>query len=158
MATTRDPIDFILNRSTSEAANQVVTAPAFSLTKVLASAAIIIGPIATLVVDKLSKSVNLTGGSLVALALGLLGFLAITASADVLARAWATAAEKNAAGAEAGRGRLVRFATPIDGHRIDGKTNPDVVVIGFAQGNPPRFLVVEGTTAKWLRQSELTLG
>ena len=74
------PISFLLNQDSTQ--QQVVSAPAFSLTKVLAAAAVIITPIATLLVVQL-KSVTLSGGNYAALAAALLGFL----STRILCRA-----------------------------------------------------------------------
>src|SRR5262245_323659 len=85
--------DFLLNKSSKD--EQVVDAPAFSLTKVLASAAVIITPIATLLVEQL-KNVDLTSGNYVALATAVLGFLAIASAADVLGRSYASGAARHA--------------------------------------------------------------
>jgi hypothetical protein len=64
-----NPVSFLLNQSPAAQDAQVVQAPAFSLTKVLASAAIIITPIATIIVDQV-KTVKLSAGNYVALANG----------------------------------------------------------------------------------------
>ena len=94
-------LDFLLNRTgQAKAADAVITAPAFSLTKVMAVAATILTPIAAVIVDQLPK-VNLQPVHYVAMALGLLGFLAVTAAADVIARAVATVADKNGEAAKA---------------------------------------------------------
>ena len=87
--------EFFLNSGKEAQEKEVVDAPAFSLTKVLAAAAVIVPPLATLLVEQL-EDVDLRAANYVALAIGVLGFLAITAAADVLARSLATAAEKNA--------------------------------------------------------------
>lgn len=87
-------IDFLLNLKAPDA-DTVVTAPAFSLTKVLASAAIVVGPLATYLVDRFSK-VSFSSWQIVSLAVALLVFLAITAAADVLGRSIAAAAKVKA--------------------------------------------------------------
>src|SRR5215203_4720308 len=101
-----NPVSFLLNQGSDAKENQVVEAPAFSLTKVLSSGAVILTPIAAAVVSSLD-SVDFSASNYVALAVGLLGFLAITAAADVLARAVATSAEKNAQAAAAAIGQMV---------------------------------------------------
>src|SRR4051812_47660970 len=98
----RGPLQFLLNTG-ADADKQVVEAPAFSLTKVLGAGAVIITPIATIIVDKVQKQTDFKAQHYVALALGLLGFLAITAAADVLARSIVTASKKNAEAADAAR-------------------------------------------------------
>lgn len=68
-----------------------VDLPAFSITKVLASVSTVVTVIATVVTGALDdKGFNLEPGHVIALALGLLAFLAIASSADVLARSIAT--------------------------------------------------------------------
>jgi hypothetical protein len=158
--------EFFLNTSDSAEKTQVVEAPAFSLTKVLAAAAVIITPLATLLVDQLSK-VNLTGGNYAALVLGVLGFLAITASADVYSRAYATAAKDHATAATAaigtlaaGTGHVVTFKKPLAAHRIsDKKGVQDVVVevLASAYVDGPRFLVKEDTSVSWLPASKVAI-
>jgi hypothetical protein len=158
-----NPVSFLLNRGDQE--SQVVGAPAYSLTKVLTSAAVIVGPIATLLVDKLSK-VNFSPGQIVALAIGLLGFLAIAAAADVLSRSYAAAAKERSAATAAGlkaeqaaQGRLVPFPHPVSGRRITREEDRDVKVLASAYGDQPYFLVDEGAgQLTWLPASHVTFG
>jgi hypothetical protein len=99
-----NPVDFLLNKETdpAELAKQAVEAPAFSLTKVLGTAALIVAPVATVIVEALG-TIELDAQHYVALAIGLFGFLAVAAAADVVARSVVTAAETNATAAEANR-------------------------------------------------------
>lgn len=162
----------ILNQGREE--EQVVDAPAFSLTKVLASGAVIIAPLATLLTDFLADA-ELASVHYVALALGLLGFLAVTAAADVLARGIATGASKHAdvakrnAEAAAERAaaqekvadaqfaRLMRFETPLAARRI--KVGPDapIKLLALAQGRTPYYLAQEGDEVMWLGESEVKI-
>ena len=66
-----------------------VEAPAFSLTKVLATGSIVITGIATALTKVIDENAISTE-QIVALGIGLLGFLAITASADVIGRSIAS--------------------------------------------------------------------
>jgi hypothetical protein len=95
-----DPISFLLNRDTTDntpaAGGDPVTSPAFSLTKVLSGAAMVVTPLAMLLVDKVTK-LSFTSGQIVALTVAILGFLAIASAADVVARALAKAAGLQAA-------------------------------------------------------------
>lgn len=149
----RNPVSFLLNQGIAAEEAEVVDAPAFSLTKVLASAAVVVTPIATALVAQLTK-VTFTAETFVALAIGLLGFLAITASADVLARALATAAEKNAQAAVAGLAQLITFEEPLDATRIqrgEGRAaeDPPVEVLASAYAGEPYFLIKENSSLKW---------
>jgi hypothetical protein len=158
--------DFLLNKSEDAQEAQVVEAPAFSLTKVLAASAVVITPLATFIVDQLSK-VNLSAGNYTTLVLGLLGFLAITASADVFSRAYATAAKEHATAATAaittataGVGHVVPFTKPLAAHRISNKEgvgDAAVEVLASAYADGPRFLVKEDSSVTWLRASEVTI-
>jgi hypothetical protein len=158
--------DFLLNRSAGAQEAQVVEAPAFSLTKVLASAAVVVTPIATLLVDKLAD-VNLTAWNYTVLAVAVLGFLAITASADVYSRAYATAAKEHATAATAaigtaaaGLGHIVTFNEPIAGHHINNTPNvadPEVEVLASAYSDGPRLLVKENGSVTWLPAAEVKI-
>ena len=117
----QSPAEFFLNQGTNSE-KQVVEAPAFSLTKVLGAGAVIITPLATVLVEQLKNKDNFKAGDYVVLAIGLLGFLAITAAADVLSRGFVTAAKKEAEAAKHGgvqatasMAHLVPFETPIAG-------------------------------------------
>jgi len=107
-----NPVSFLLNQGSEAEEKAVVEAPAFSLTKVLTAGSIVVAPIATYIVDKF-KDQGLTAQHYVVLTIGLLGFLAITAAADVLARSLATAAEKNERAAAASIAQFTPFQTPL---------------------------------------------
>jgi hypothetical protein len=159
--------DFLLNQSEQAKESQVVDAPAFSLTKVLASAAVIITPIATILVEQL-KNVNLSPGNYVALALGLLGFLAIASAADVLARALATAAkekadaakaaaQRNADASLAGLGQVVPFAEPLAGKRVKEGEDEAIHVLAAAHIGEPQFLIKEGEKFEWVPTAKVRI-
>jgi hypothetical protein len=146
-----NPISFLLNQSDEAKEDEVVEAPAFSLTKVLSAGAIIIAPIAAIVVDNL-KDQGLTSQHYVILAVGLLGFLAIATAADVLARSHATAARENAQAAAAAIAQFTPFQVLLKGHPLLGskkKPNPEVDVLASAQAGEHYFLVKEGDSITW---------
>jgi hypothetical protein len=160
-----NPVSFLLNQGEDAQSSAVVEAPAFSLTKVLSAGAIIITPLATVLVDQI-KDLNFSAGNYVVLTVGLLGFLAITASADVLGRSLATSAEKNALAAEksaqvavASLGQFIPFPS-LNAVRIlksDTKEDPDVEILGAAQAHEPFFLVKEGDSIKWEPAKEIKI-
>lgn len=156
----KELIQFFQNTGDKAKGAQAVTAPAFSLTKVLSAAAIVVAPIATVVVDKIGK-LNLTEWQYVSLALGVLLFLAIAASADVLARAYATG--QKARQQLAPGGHLLPFKEPVDAH-IGGQAGEAPVavdVVALSEGEEPYFLVLgkaNGSKPGWRRASEVTFG
>lgn len=150
------PVQFLLNKGSEAEAKQVVEAPAFSLTKVLSAGSVIIAPIAAAIVDWL-KDGDLKPNHYVALAIALLGFLAITAAADVLARALATAAEKNAQASAASIGQFIQFESPLDAHRVTSGEDPKVTVLAAANAGEPYLLVKEGDSIKWRPASGITI-
>jgi hypothetical protein len=123
-----------------------VEAPAFSLTKVMA----VVAPLVTLIVatvTDLVKDVSFTNGQVTALIIGLVAFLALTGSADVLARALATSAEKSAAAleksAEASLGAkspLIAFKSPLSATLSLPGDDEDIKVIAVRDGEPCQFL------------------
>jgi hypothetical protein len=149
-----NPVSFLLNQGAEQ--KQVVSAPAFSLTKVLAAAAVIVTPIATALVNQ-AKSVTLSAGNYVVLAAAVLAFLALASSADVLARSIATSATTRASAATASTAQMVAFATPLDGHRITDGADPAIKVLATAQIGEPVFLVKEGDAMTWLPTSKITV-
>jgi hypothetical protein len=151
-----NPVSFLLNQSDQAKTTQVVDAPAFSLTKFLSAAAIIVTPIAALVVNQ-AKSVTLSAGNFVALTAAVLAFLAIASAADVLGRSYASAVETKAQVALAATAELITFEQPLDGHRIcDG---PDVAIRILATANTgePMFLVNENDAISWLSIKKVTI-
>jgi hypothetical protein len=142
------PVSFLLNRGQDAQDNAVVEAPAFSLTKVLSTLAVIATPLATLLVTKIND-LDFSAGNYVVLIVAVLGFLAIAASADVLGRSIATSAEKNAQAAVASLGQFTPFP-PLRALRISTSgTAADIEVLGAAQAHEPFFLVKEGDSTKW---------
>lgn len=143
-------IDFLLNKTAGDKEKeeqQTVSAPAFSITKVLSTVALIVAPLVTIITDVESKKVQITSWQYVALALGLLGFLAVVSSADVWARAYATAHKAEQMNAA----HLLRFAEPLTGHLKDKASKP-VHVLAAAEGDEPYFLVVpkeNGSRPEW---------
>ena len=154
-----NPVKFLLNQGGDGAEAMVVEAPAFSLTKVMTAGAVIVTPLATLVIEKLNDE-GLRANQLVVIAVGLLGFLAITAAADVLARAIATAAEKNAVAAVTSIAQFSPFKAPLPGTRVSADAHtpdPAVDVLAAAQGDVAYFLVREGDKLSWWPASEIAI-
>jgi hypothetical protein len=163
------PLEFLLNTGPN-AEKQVVEAPAFSLTKVLGAGAIIITPIATILVEAIQKQDDFKAQHYVALAIGLLGFLAITAAADVLARAVGTAAKNRAEAAQKGldaarsqaaasAARLVPFDTPVAAHRVLPGADEPVKVLAAASADDAYLLVQdEDDKIAWVLAKEVKVG
>ena len=151
-----EPVDFLLNKTTDEAelAKQAVEAPAFSLTKVLGTAALIVAPIAAYLVDRLS-ALNLNEQHFVALAIGLFGFLAVAAAADVVARSVVTAAEKNAEATVAGLCRFIPFDDPVPARTRSSGTRVEVLAV--THGREPYCLVQNGASINWRPKSDITI-
>lgn len=132
----------------------VVDAPAFSITKVMAVVAPLITAVVALVTSAL-EDVSFTSSQIVTLIVALIAFLAVTASADVLARGIATSAEKSAAA----RGRWVTFTRPLSATlALQGK-DETVSVLAASDAVPPEFLCVRADKSlRWEKSSELTIG
>jgi hypothetical protein len=113
-----NPIKFLLNR---DASATKVSAPAFSITKDLATTAIILGPLTTALVGWLG-SAHLTDGQYVTLTLALVAFIAILGAADVLARSYVTAHKDR---------HLYPFPHAVPGHTA----NDDVKVLAAIDAN-----------------------
>jgi hypothetical protein len=155
-----NPVKFLLNKETDPAKldKQAVEAPAFSLTKVLGTVALIVGPIATVLVEAFG-AIELNAPQYVALAIGLLAFLAVTSAADVLARSVVTAAEMKAEAEFDARSDFIRFQEPLPAHeRIDDQGgHRDVLVLGIRARRKPRYMVTNGDGTTWKRPSEITI-
>lgn len=154
-----NPVSFLLNQDAEE--EQVVEAPAFSLTKVLTTGFGIVAPISAGIGDWLKEGEGLTNANWVALSIAILGFLALITAADVLARSLATAAEKNAQAAVAAMSQFAPFKDPIGATRIldsDDKPDPEVELLAVAQADGAHFLVKEGDSLKWLPASKIAIG
>jgi hypothetical protein len=153
-----NPSSFLLNQSETTAEDQVVDAPAFSLTKVLAAAAVIVTPIATILVDRSSSTeITLSAGNYVALAAAVLGFLAIASAADVFARAIATSAEANVKAGIANAAHMVTFRQPLPAAVIADGADPDVQILAMANTDEPIFLIKRDDVVEWLPSSSINL-
>jgi hypothetical protein len=154
--------EFLFNRQPKPGE---LDARAFSLTKILSSAAIIVGPVATVLVHTIGR-VHFSPGQIVALAIGLLGFLAITASADVLGRSYAAGAQSRSDAAanelkasQAAAGQFVQFPHPVPGRMIAAGEDPHVEIYGSAFGDQGYFLVREESGVfSWKPASMVTFG
>jgi hypothetical protein len=150
------PVAFLLNRDHPDTA---VSAPAFSITKVLATGAGILTPLAALLAARLG-SMDFSAAEVVALTVALLGFLAIVATADVISRSLVTARSTPARdplpldGAEKADGVLFEFVPVRKGIlHVDGP-DPDVQVLA---GRGRQLLVAEqGKQLTWVPQEQVT--
>ncbi|MFC7487237.1 hypothetical protein ACOCJ7_00130 [Knoellia sp. CPCC 206453] len=132
--------------------NTVVTAPAFSITKVMAVVAPLVTALVAWATSQL-KSVNFTSGNVTALIAALVGFLALTGAADVIARGLATSAEK----AATGRGRWVQFNKPLAGRLELAGADESVSVVAASDAKPPEFLCLrEDKTLTWEPGSKIS--
>ncbi|KAB7739771.1 hypothetical protein GA707_20045 [Nostocoides sp. F2B08] len=130
----------------------VVEAPAFSITKVMAVVAPLITALVTWATSRL-ESVEFTSGQITGIIASLIGFLAITGAADVIARGLATSAEK----AATGRGRWVRFEKPLVAKLSLQGPDEDVAVVAASDADPPEFLCVrEDKSLSWEPGSKVT--
>jgi hypothetical protein len=141
-----------LNQGTED--KQVVEAPAFSLTKVMA----VVAPLVTAVVTSVTaalKNISFSGGQITTLIVALIAFLAITASADVLARGLATSAQTTAAG----RARWVRFDKPLDAKLELHGPDEAVAVLAASDASPPEYLCVRADKSlSWEPASKIIFG
>jgi hypothetical protein len=155
MATT-NPLDFLLNR---DHADPAVSAPAFSITKVLTTGVGILTPLAGLLAARLG-SLNFSAAEVVTLTVALLGFLAIVTTADVISRSLVTvrsapaAAQSPVDGAEKAHGVLFEFQPVRKGIlHVDGP-DPDVQILA---GRGRQLLVAEqGKPLTWVAQEQVT--
>jgi hypothetical protein len=130
-----EPVKFLLNQTASTKDNQAVEAPAFSLTKVMAVVAPLLTAVTALATSAI-KNVSFSSGQITTMIAALIAFLAVTASADVLARGIATSADKQANG----RLRMMRFSTPLKGQLAKSGADEDVHVLAASDADPPEFL------------------
>jgi hypothetical protein len=79
-------VNFLLNRDSADTA---VSAPAYSITKVLATGAGVVTPLAALLVSQIG-SVAFSSTEIVALIVAVLAFLAVVSTADVVSRSLAS--------------------------------------------------------------------
>ena len=141
-----------LNQGTED--KQVVEAPAFSLTKVMA----VVAPLVTAVVTSVTaalKNVSFSGGQITTLIVSLIAFLAITASADVIARGLATSAQTTAAG----RARWVRFDKPLNAQLELQGPDEAVAILAASDASPPEYLCVRADQSlSWEPSSKIIFG
>lgn len=149
-------INFLLNRDSSDTA---VSAPAYSITKILATSASVVTPLAALLVTQLG-SVTFSSTEIVALIVAVLAFLAVVSTADVLSRS--LAAIKAGPGSHVlpvapqakSDGVLFEFVPVRKGilHR-DGP-DPDVQILA---GRGQQLLIAEpGKPLAWVPQEQVT--
>ncbi|SEQ12200.1 hypothetical protein SAMN05216188_102135 [Lentzea xinjiangensis] len=160
MARNLNPIQFLTNTDGNGdpvPANPAVESPAFSITKVLTAGSLVVTPIATAVAEFASGG-SLQAGHYVALSLGLLGFLAIASSADVIARAISTRKSDSGTAGQRDTANLIPFDQPLPGSLIAGGTSPNVHVLAATGGSKAYFLVRRDDDAlEWLPATAVSL-
>jgi hypothetical protein len=145
-------LNLLLNRGEAKDAG-VVSAPAFSITKVLGLSATVLTPLAALLVKAFSK-VDFDHKDIVHLTLGVLALLALTASADVIGRSIASSAQTKSDAA--GFGEIVAIDPPISGTLAASGKDPEVDVIA-CRANGSQFLVSQaGKPLQWVAQTKFT--
>ncbi len=155
-----NPVDFLLNRDGAD--KQVVEAPAFSLTKVLAIAAPVVTVVAGFIADKWDQvSVDMEAVHFTALTIAVLAFVAIGAAADVLARSIAVKSE-SLTRMRSERSNLYRFPAPIKAelrtNGADSEDHRDVDVVAMSDAVPLQFLVLGGDgTVSWEDAEKIVL-
>ena len=145
-----------MNFWTNEASDAVVVqAPAFSLTKVMATVVPLLTVVATAATD-FFKEERFDAGQVATMAVALIVFLAVVTAADVLARAWSTSA-KLQADAVSSTGEVTLFPHAIPAF-LDkqGVKDPEISLVGFHSG---RYLcVTRGETAGrpvWVKADQI---
>ena len=148
-----EPFKFLLNQTTSTTAAQAVESPAFSLTKVMAVLAPLLTAVTAFATSAL-KDVSFDSGQITMMIVALIAFLAVTASADVLARGIATSADKRASG----RQRMLRFDQPLSAQLETKTKDENVKVLAASDAEPPEFLCLHADQkVTWQPQSKLTI-
>lgn len=148
------PIRLLTNRNE----DVLVKTPAYSLTKMLQSGALVVTAVVGVLTARLPE-VEFSSWQIVALTSALLGFLAVTASADVLSRGYAAAAQSRGRAADAAvdDGKTaVSFSPSIRSELVaaSGETAP--VKVLAARGSPPQFLIDDGGGRKtWVGPERL---
>ncbi|MFI7060707.1 hypothetical protein ACIBL3_06985 [Kribbella sp. NPDC050124] len=137
-----------MNREESKKGDEVVKAPAFSLTKVLAVSA----PVVTVIVGLVTEwwkdlEINLNATHFTVLTVAVLAFVAVGGAADVFARAIAAKNESKARAISRGTG-IYRFPVPLEAELRPGGPDTDdhrnIAVVAMSDTDPLRFLVVNG--------------
>ncbi|TWD74846.1 hypothetical protein FB561_6280 [Kribbella amoyensis] len=120
-----------LNKGREEEA--IIEAPAFSITKVLAVAAPLVTTLVGVIADKVDWfKLDMRASHFTALAIGVLGLIAVAGSADVLARAIASRGKST--------GSVISFATPLGAVRVTEAEDVPVAAVAVSAEQPPRFL------------------
>ena len=153
-------VSFLLNTSPESKEGQVVEAPAFSLTKVMIVLAPLVTTAVTFVSDKFGN-VDFSSGEVTAMAISLIALLALTSSADVLARGIATSAAKSAEGAKAAaeaRTQVIPLDPTVEGQLVKDGPDEPVTVVALSNSSPPEFLLLHADkTLSWHPVSKVTL-
>lgn len=146
-----EPIKFLLNQ-TADTKEQVVEAPAFSITKVMQVVAPLLTGVVALATSAL-ETVEFSSTQITALIVALIAFLAITSAADVIARGIATAADKRSSG----RHRMLRFVAPLSARLTLPGKDEDVTVLCASDAEPPEYLCLRADkTITWHSQGDIT--
>lgn len=145
--TEKNPVKLLLNQGST---TDVVEAPAFSLTKVLATAALILTPVVSYLVKWLEKA-EFSTGQVVTLIVAVLALLAVLGAADVLARALATARSSYPA-------NPVGIEPALKANWIDPGEDARVRIIAArTRGSGAEFLVVsDGDHLTWVPRAQLS--
>jgi hypothetical protein len=157
-------VQFLTNtdKNGSPVPNVEVEAPAFSITKVLTTASLVLTPLSAVLVNAFEgDDFNFQPWHIVTLTLGVLGFLAITASSDVLARARCARPDAGSAAErrdERDTANLIPFTKPLPGALTDGGREPHVDVLAATGGSKAYFLVKrQNGSIDWLPVDKVEL-
>ena len=154
-------IDFFLNTSdkAEEGEKAPVSAPTFSIVKVLTAAAVVVAPITTAIVDQIQDGKLFTSWQYVTLAMGVLALVAVLGAADVLARSFVTGKVAAEGTALANIGHLLPFEESFPGHVRKGGAHVDI--LAAAEADRPYYLVVETADGKkkinWMPVAEVAV-
>ncbi|MDQ1695969.1 MAG: hypothetical protein QOJ03_1322 [Frankiaceae bacterium] len=136
----------LLNRG-SEA--DEIGAPAFSITKVLATGAVVLTPLTTVLVKSLSN-VKFSNGEIVALVIAVLAFCAILGAADVFARAIATAGTSSVG--------YVPLSPGLKGSLKKRGEDTDVNIVATRRnGELGEFLIIDDGGASWVKEEAVAV-
>lgn len=144
--------DFFTNKNATDAD---VGSPAFSITKVLTTAALVIAPVVTVVTASVS-SLDFTSGQVVVLSVALMAFVAVLGAADVLARAIASSS--------GGKSGVVAISPVRHGFLTKGKDDKQavrIVAVRASGDGTGQFLIVPdveqpGANLKWVDEAKVT--
>lgn len=143
------PIRLLTNRNEDDV---LVKAPAYSLTKMLQSGALVVTAVVGILTARLPE-VEFSSWQIVALTSATLAFLAVTASADVLSRGYAAAAQsrRRAADAAVDDGKTaVSFSPSIRAGLVTASGETPPVKVLAARGSPPQFLIDDDGGKTWV--------